>query len=154
MLKEDGSVINLADLMVAGLSGSTFKARWTDSGIGGLSPDPENYDQFSLGVDGDDKIWWVLGAKNSKAWVEPDGDVAKLLGTNSSVNDPLTNRSILEDNVDTYTYSGTAPYGSAEADAVWTISRWPTSGTFDEQYAPANTAWDDRTTATYNLGAA
>ena len=63
-------------------------------------------------------------------------------------------RDIIDNNADGFTQFGSAPYGSAEADAAWVVER-QLNGSPDEFVVSApNQVWDDRLTLTYNNGVA
>jgi hypothetical protein len=54
-----------------------------------------------------------------------------------------------QDFVYPFSYCGTAPSGSADASAVWTIVRINMSGSTDTIGTATNVAWTNRYTATY-----
>ena len=62
-------------------------------------------------------------------------------------------REFIDVNADGNTYYGSAPFGSALADAVWTIERKNAAGT-EFVFAPQNSVGTDPTALTYNDGVA
>lgn len=63
------------------------------------------------------------------------------------------NREFIDVNADGNTYYGSAPFGSALADAVWTIERKNAAGTVF-MFAPPNSVGTDPTALVYNDGVA
>ena len=63
-------------------------------------------------------------------------------------------RDIIDNNADGFTYFGSAPFGSAEADAVWVVERQANTSPDEFVSSAPNQIWDDRITVEYNAGVA
>ena len=63
-------------------------------------------------------------------------------------------RDIIDNNADGFTYFGSAPFGSAESDAVWVVERQANTSPDEFVVSAPNQIWDNRTSLTYNNGVA
>lgn len=63
-------------------------------------------------------------------------------------------REFIDNNVDGFTYFGSAPWGSAEADEAWSIQRQSNTAPDEFVISAKNQAWTARTAIDYNNGVA
>jgi len=116
---------------------------------------------------GVEKVFYELDAQNNKIF-DLDNEGRRIYRTHkvivpvASFADGSTgakvligtvqDRKIIDANPNGNTYYGTAPFGSAKFDAVWTIERRDANN--DWQSSQVNQVWNNRVAATYNNGVA